>query len=120
MDENEIMEPAEQTEAEPPKKKKPSGKHLTPAQQLERIKKQQTELAARARAIRSRESTKERKARAHRLIKVGSVIEKVYGAPIDSEEMLETLETVLTHAKTANGKRLIDLIRGDGSPEPEA
>ncbi|MBR5162988.1 MAG: hypothetical protein IKW79_03075, partial [Schwartzia sp.] len=63
--ENEIKN---EMETEQPKKK--NGRHLTPAEQLERIAAQQKELAARARAIRAKEDAKVRKARAHRLIQV--------------------------------------------------
>ncbi|MBO4853327.1 MAG: hypothetical protein IKX77_03175 [Clostridia bacterium] len=88
--ENEIKN---EMETEQPKKK--NGRHLTPAEQLERIAAQQKELAARARAIRAKEDAKVRKARAHRLIQVGAVAEAVYGAPIAGADMLARFETFL-------------------------
>lgn len=76
-------------------KKKRSGRHLTAQEQLDRIAEQQKALAARARTIRARESTKERKLRAHRLIQIGGVVEAVFGAAIEGEKMLKALEDFL-------------------------
>ncbi len=83
----------ETTEKEKPKKK--SGKHLTPQERLAHIAEQQKQLAALARQIRAKESQKERKARAHRLIEVGAVVESVYGDAIEGEKMLKALENFL-------------------------
>lgn len=62
--------------------KKKSGRHLTPAEQLESIAKRQKALAARARAVRAKINVKERKERAHRLIEIGATVEAAAGAMI--------------------------------------
>lgn len=96
MDNNDIKtaEAATETTVANPAKKK-SGRHLSPQEQLQRIAAQQKELAARARQIRAREDAKARKARAHRLIQVGAVVEAVYGEAIEGEKMLKSLENFL-------------------------
>lgn len=83
----------ETTEQEKPKKK--SGRHLTPEEQLAHIEELRKQLIARARAIRAKEDAKARKARAHRLIQVGAVVEAVYGAPIEGADMLSRFEAFL-------------------------
>lgn len=83
----------EEKEQEKPKKK--SGRHLTPQEQLARIEEQQKQLRALARQIKAREDAKERKARAHRLIQIGGVVEAVYGDAIAGESMLNALENFL-------------------------
>lgn len=77
-----------------PKRKK-SGRHLSAAEQLAHIAEQKKQLDAKVRVIRARESAKERKARAHRLIQIGGIVEAVYGAAIEGEKMLKVLEVFL-------------------------
>lgn len=103
---NEATATEAQVQDQPTKKK--SGRHLTPAEQLERIAAQQKELAARARAIRAREDAKERKARAHRLIQVGAIAEAVFGAPIAGADMLARFESFL---RSRHGE-LADALKG--------
>ena len=99
------------TEAtEKPKKK--SGRHLKPEEQLARIAEKQKQLAAQARAIRAREEAKERKARAHRLIKVGAVAEAVFGAPIAGADMLARLESFL-RKQDERGHYFTDALKGE-------
>ena len=84
----------EKTEATEPKKKK-SGRHLTAKEQLARLAEQKKKITAMERAIRARENVKERKARAHRLIQIGGVVEAVFGGAIEGETMLKVLEDFL-------------------------
>ena len=96
--------------------KKKSGRHLTPQEQLERIAAQQKELAARARAIRAKEDAKARKARAHRLIQSGAVLESVFGGAIAGAEMLARLDGFL---RARHDELIRALAAGDGNAADE-
>ncbi len=92
---NDITSLATETVTDDQPKKKKSGRHLSPAEQLARIEEQLKQLTARARQIKAKEDAKARKARAHRLILVGAVVEAVYGEVIEGEKMLKSLENFL-------------------------
>lgn len=87
-------ETAAETETTEQKKKK-SGRHLSAKEQLARLAAQKKRIVAKERAILARESVKERKARAHRLIQVGAVVEAVFGEAISGDSMLKALENFL-------------------------
>ncbi|MBE6095345.1 MAG: hypothetical protein E7199_07760 [Schwartzia succinivorans] len=111
-------EAATETVADQQKKKK-SGRHLSPQEQLERIAQQQKELAARARAIRAREDAKARKARAHRLILVGAVVEAVYGDAISGDSMLKALDNFLRTRQAELARALAEATEESAASDAE-
>ncbi len=101
MNENVTETVVETTKDEKVEQKK-TGRHLTPTEQLERIAEKQKQLAARARQIRARENVKERKARAHRLIQIGGIVESVFGAAIDGDMLLRLENFLRTQDQRGN------------------
>lgn len=101
-------EMTEATAVEPKKKK--SGRHLTAKEQLARLAEQKKQIAAKERAIRARENVKERKARAHRLIQIGGIVESVFGGAVEGEPMLKALEEFLRE-QDRRGKYFSDALR---------
>lgn len=89
MEENAVM--TTETQETEQTKKKPSGRHLTPEEQLERIEEKQKALQAKAAVVRQKIADRDRKARAHRLIQIGATLEAAAGVTVH-EKALPSLE----------------------------
>lgn len=64
-------------------------------EQIEDLQKQIEQKRARIRQLKARESARARKARTHRLIQVGAVVEQATGVEYDGEQALHALSDAL-------------------------
>lgn len=64
-------------------------------EQIEELQKQIEQKRARIRQLKARENAKARRARTHRLIQVGAIVEQATGVAYDSEQARQALSDAL-------------------------
>lgn len=108
------MDEQNQDTKAPEQKKRSGGRHLSLADQLQRIEEQRKELTERARRVKAQINVRERRQRAHRLIELGAVVESVAGAAV-TKNALPHIEAFLRAHRDALGAALEHAAREQGA-----
>lgn len=75
-------------------------------EQIRELEEKQAQLEAKKKDLLSKQKVADRKARSHRLIEVGSILEKAVGIEFSSKEMRNALSEALNKKRLSNGKEI--------------